>query len=383
MRKLACVCFALLFSAATVAPAKAGTIIEGLIGDQSFAPLDIGLEDPANAVNIDGVLHITGFSEGIGALQMIDLTTGVAGPVQQFHSLNGLGGRAAIGEVVQLNDGRVIYLGSGELGANDQVATYWIGGVDNPIVADADPNSDGFLAGAASGGTFVGFNDFGAAVGLVGGTLQALPGTATVAGDITSDARYIVGDSIWVEGDNGYQTVSTLGFDLPTNGAGLPTLWSGTAIDPVTGQAVFAGSYVDLTTFQTNTGFWNEDGVLLGTFDGLFQDFEVWEGQLVAGLNGYDDDGHLIAISDFSSLAILTITGQKSTLHQNGLFVGSAGFLLDGPNGPMVTTYETNGTTAVPEPSTFVLSLLGTIGLWLKNRGNEILGQILPIPFRK
>jgi hypothetical protein len=356
----------LLLVAATAVPAQAG-IITTLIGDQSFAPIALDLNNPSNAINVDGMLHVTGFSDGIGALQIIDLTTGVAGPVQQFHSLNGLGGASGVEEVIRLNDGRVLYLGGSQFGANTQTSTYWIDGVTNPISATGNGNTSGRLEGSASNGAIVGFASANAAVGQIGGQFQSLPGNGQFAIDITTDARYIVGDSIWMLGPNGYETLNTSGFALPTNGT-LPTQWGGAAIDPVTGEAVLTGSYIDLLTFELNTGFWNPNGTVLGTFAGEFQDFEVWEGQLVAGLNGLDGDGHLLAISDFSSLSIFDITGQTSLLRENGLFVGSAGFLLDGPNGPIVTAYTTNPVNSVPEPSSFLLWLLGTIGLCLKTR---------------
>jgi hypothetical protein len=108
-------------------------IIHELIGDQSFAPLSVGLDSPGNAINVDGMLHITGFSDGIGALQIIDLTTGVAGPIQQFHSLNGLGGRAVVDEIIVTNDGRIVYVGASALGATFESATYWVNGVDSRV----------------------------------------------------------------------------------------------------------------------------------------------------------------------------------------------------------------------------------------------------------
>jgi len=369
MSKIPKFCFALLVAAATAVPAQAG-IIHDLIGEQSFAPLSVGLENPANAINIDGTLHVTGQFNGTGAVQMIDLTTGAAGTIQQFHSLNGLGGGSGVEEAVQLDDGSILYLGSSAFGSNPISATYWLNDPTNPVSNSAAPNTTSFLEGASANGTIIGNESLGAAVGPVGGTLQLLPGGGGSQNviDITADAQYIVGDSIWALGENGYQTVNTLGFQVPENGA-LPTQWGGSAIDPVTGQAVLTGTYVDLLTFQTNTGFWSDDGTLLGTFGGgVFQDFEIWEGQLVAGLNGLDNDGHLLAISDFSSMSILDLTGQQSMLRENGLFVGSAGFLLDGPNGTMVTSHATNDVSAVPEPSSLVLWFIGGVLLWMKRQ---------------
>ncbi len=301
---------------ATATPVQAD-LITSLIGDQSFAPVAVGLDDPANAINVDGMLHITGFSDGIGARQLINLNTGVAGAVEQFHSLNGLGGGAGINKVVRLNDGRLLYLGNSALGSNFASATYWIDGVNNPLAASANPGSSSSLEGASANGTIVGFDEglgVDAAVGQISGTLQSLiGGSSNPAVDITNDASFIVGTgNIWNLGQLGYEDFSTSGFYTPANGD-VPGGWKGVAIDPVTAQAVFAGEFFNLSTFQSSTGFWNEDGTLLGSFDGQFQDFEIWEGQLVAGLNGFDDDGHLIAIGDFSMLSIFDITGNNWT----------------------------------------------------------------------
>jgi len=366
--------FRLLDDGAAAQQAQGGSIITTLIGDQSLVPLEVGLNNPANAVAVNGTLYVTG--KGVGeteaSLQTFDLATGIAGPIQQFQSLNGPGGRSGVQEADRLSDGRILFSGSSALGANSSVPTYWVDDPTAPVIATSFPNSTGVLTGAATNGTFIGTDGGIGSVGMLGGTLQPLPGgLGEIPIDITADARFIIADSIWMLGPTGYQTIDTSGFDQPAGG--LPAgSWEGVMIDPVTGQAVFAGHYTDVTTFGLNTGFWNEDGTLLGTFDGFFQDFEVWEGQLVAGLNS-GTDGHLLAISDFSSLSFADITGQAAPLREDGLFVGSAGFLLDGPSGPIVTAYATHPTSAVPEPSSVLLWLVGAVGLWLKTGVRRLL----------
>ncbi len=372
---------------ALLVPSAHAGLITSLIGDQSFAPLVLDMDIPRNAININGMLHVTGGFNNSAARQVIDLSTGIAGPVEQFYSLNGTKGGSGINESVQLNDGRVLFLGLSSLGANGSVATYWFDDITTPISASSFPGDQSSLEGASASGTLIGFDEGivggNSGVGQIGSTLQLLAGGSVLAVDITRDANFVVGTgNIWKLGQFGYEDFSTAGFETPANGD-VPAGWRGVAIDPVTAQAVFAGEFFNLSTFQTSTGFWNEDGTLLGSFDGQFQDFEIWEGQLVAGLNGYDDDGWVLAISDFSSMSIFDITGSKATLGENSLFVGSAGFVLNGPNGSFVTTYKTS---AVPEPSSFLLMLLGSLGMWstvFRFRANTLLRPLLTSPLMK
>jgi hypothetical protein len=353
------------------------TIIEDLIGDVAFAPVSVTLDTPDAATNINGVVHVVGQHNGQAARQLIDLATGTVGQVEFFESLlsaQGNGGSQAgmIREVVALDSGATMYVGQSTGVESTIEPTYWLE-TDNPQTALYNGNTDpGFLTGVSKAGTFIGSSGgFGPAYGTVGGSFSLFPGlNSGFATDITSDGSFVVGSvgQIWSLGQAGsYQQFSTSNFDLALSGE-LPD-WKGVSIDPVVGDAVFAGSYFDLNTFSERTGFWRADGSFIGAAgeNTIFKDFEIWNGELVAAVTN-DADTFLISISDFSVIALETILGVKSLLHDDGLFVGSAGFLTSGANGTFLTTRSTGpNDTEVPEPGSLILLGAG-IGTLVKSR---------------
>ena len=359
------------------------SIIEVLIGDVSFAPISIDLDNPLAATNIGGMVHVAGQHEGQAARQLIDLATGAVHQIDLFESLlsaPGLGEstEGQINGAALLPDGTVIYVGqSAGLLSVDQ-PTYWF----DPKVpieqfTSVGTSASGLLAAVSDNGTFVGISGGGGAPAYgdpSSRNFSLLPGF-TIAGirDISHDSQYIVGgDLIWQMNDlGGYNVLSTSDFDF--SGSGIMPSFIGVAIDPLVGDAVFAGSYFDLNTFSSRVGFWRSDGTFIGaTIDGTtFRDFEVWEGQLVAAVTDFDDS-FLYAISDFSMISLENILGAKSVIYENGLFVGSAGFLASGTNGAFLTTHTTSdpnadqGGTEVPEPMTATLLGLGLLLLGKK-----------------
>lgn len=360
----ACLFQFLLFIALAIPQFASATIIEDLISDLSLAPIEVALDTPDGATNINGTLHVVGQHNGQAARQLIDLATGTAGQVEYFDSfLSESGGNGSssgfLHNVVQLDDGRVLYTGSSAGLVSVQQQTFWYDPT-NPM------GETGVIAGsqlrdASNSGLMVGF-DQAAIVRRADETHENLPGfAADVAVDITTDGSYIVGSYIWnANALGGYDVVDTSNFDTSRTDGELPT-WVAVEIDPVVGEAVFAGSYFDLNTFTSSVGFWREDGSFIGAAaNSDFRDFEVWEGQLVAGVVDATDT-HLYAISDFSTIALASILGIDSLLFDDGLFVGSAGFLTAGANGAFVTSYVTNdpngggGGTQVPEPTTVML----------------------------
>ena len=340
------------------------TIIEDLIGDVAFAPVSVTLDTPDAATNINGVVHVVGQHDGKAARQLIDLTTGTVGQVEFFDSLlsaqgNGGNQTGMIRGVQQLNDGSVLYVGDSAGNLSMVQPTYWTTQNNPDTFFSSGQEAAGFLYASAADGTTVG--NIGVPVyASPGGSFTQLPGFGAVrADDISVDARYIVGSSVWVaNGTGGYAFFDTSTFDLSVSG-GLPE-WRAVAIDPVIGDAVFAGSYFDLNTFSENVGFWRADGSFIGASvnGSLFRDFEVWEGQLVAAVSSFGV-GYLHAISDFSTIALSSILGVDADIYDDGLFVGSAGFLSSGANGAFITTRTTHdpfgGGTEVPEPATCTL----------------------------
>ena len=333
--------------------------------------MSVTLDTPDAATNINGVVHVVGQHNGQAARQLIDIATGTVGQVEFFDSLLSAGGQSGnpagkIFGVNQLANGDVIYVGW-SAGLIDTVQpTYWFGpdapegGVGGAGVADS-----GEIYAVSQGGVFVGSDDV-ALYGSPGGIPQNLPGfNPVVAVDISDNSQFIVGDYIWKQDAVGaYDVLDTSGFDFAIVGQ-LPA-WKAVAIDPVVGDAVFAGSYFDLATFSESVGFWRADGTFLGHSGAntYFRDFEIWEGQLVAGVAD-NDDSYLFAISDFSWVALEEILGVKSVIYDDGLFVGSAGFLSSGTNGAFLTTRTTHdqngngGGTEVPEPSSLLLISAG------------------------
>ena len=187
--------------------------------------------------------------------------------------------------------------------------------------------------------------------------------------DISNNDRFIAnsaGGAVWEKTGPDYQLLSTFGFDQAPNSVGLPTTWDAVEIDPVTGDGVLSGAYLDVTTFDTHQGFWRTDGTFLfSEANAAFSDFEIYEGQLVAALNG-TDDGILYAITDGSRLKMEELRGEKTLFAGKGLYQGSAGFVLEGSGGNIFIT--SHSTTAVPEPSSIALSLIATAGLALRHR---------------
>ena len=357
----------LFFSLAFIcifAGSASATLIEDLIGEVKLAPVDITLDTPDAATAIDGTLHVVGSHNGQAARQLVDLTTGIVGAVEFFDSLSSANGPTGdptgfIRDVIQTANGEVLYVGqsAGQIG-NSQ-PTSWTE-TNNPLggIAPTGGQVGGTNLAASSSGNFVG-NHGGAIVGTHGNLPEYLTGApgALSAVDISRDGGFIAGDLLWESDGNGsYDVLNTTGFDYSSSGA-TPT-WQAVAIDPVVGEAIFAGSYFDLNAFEDRVGFWREDGTFLfsAAAGSQFRDFEVYDGELVAAVVA-DDDTYLYAISDFSFLNLESILGFKSLISDDGLFVGSVGFLATGANGTFVSSRVARGDggTEVPEPASCLL----------------------------
>jgi hypothetical protein len=364
LRRLILVSACLLMYSVVGTSTTNADIITMLTGRIGLAPVSLDIENVNAATNVNGVVHVVGQHQGQGARQLVNLQTGAVSQVELFDSIlsgTGFGGNpeGKIVEVQHLNDGRVAYVGQSAGNDTTDQPTYWFHR-DTPItVFAAGEQSSGEVRAISLDGTFVGTSGFvTAAFGDVENELfMALPGfDAFVARDITDDSTFILGDAfIWKHNDlSGYQAYSTSAFDFSQTNNDAPDWW-GTAIDPTTDTAVFAGTFFDLNTFTERVGFWREDGSLIGTTESAtFTDFEVIDGHLVAAVAGLDDS-YLYAMTDFSSISMTEILGESMQVH--ALYSGSLGFVGTSAGGGMFI----GSVTAVPEPSS--LLLLATVGL--------------------
>ena len=355
-------CLLLLLATATSAQAD---LITDLIGDVNLNNVPLDIENVTNATTIGRTVHFSGTTNSVAQVQTYNLDTKTIGSVQSATGLSGTGSGSLIFEIRQLADGTPIYYGGSQLGSTNSVATYWTD-LNSPIQATNHvPGSSGIFSGALNG-TFAGDTGGSAAVGQIGGNLEFLIGGGGLfVNDISSDAELIVGGDIWRQTPSGYEKVDHSGFGNDGGRLSLDGSFSGVEIDPVTGLKIIAGGAFDLTTFESLTGFWYEDGSYIGDFAGEFQDFQIIEGQLVAGLTDFNDTT-LIALTDFSQLSLFDLTGTAFRIENDSLFEGSLGFAMNSGDGSV--RFSTYSTSAVPEPSSLLLLSLGGLGLLRRKR---------------
>ncbi len=353
----------LIVTAMIPSMAKADLITD-LIGDVNLDNIQLDIEHATNATTIGRTVHFSGNSGGVAQVQMYNLDTKTVGAVQTATALNGAGGISTIFEIRQLADGTPVYYGGSQLGATNSVATYWTD-LSSPIQATNNTNGSSRIEGGSLNGVYTGDRGGSAAFGGIGGQLESLVGGAGLfTNDISSDAELIVGGDIWRKTASGYENVDHSGFGNDGGRLSLSGGFFGVEFDPVTGQKVIAGGAFDNTTFDSLTGFWFEDGTYIGDFVGDFQDFQIIEGQLIAGLTDFNDTT-LIALTDFSQLTLGELTGTPFLIENDSLFEGSLGFAMNGSDGSVrFSTYS----TSVPEPSSILLLSLGGLGLLRRKR---------------
>jgi hypothetical protein len=148
-----------------------------------------------------------------------------------------------------------------------------------------------------------------------------------------------------IKNTGAYDVYSTSSFDFTVSGS-VPT-WYGVEVDAA-GNAFFAGEYFNLTTLETEVGFWSETGQFLGSLGSDFADFDIVNGEVIAAVNA-GSEGWLVRPSDMSSVAISDLISSPATFPAKGLFTtdGQLGLLLENSSGPFVTVIETLDTPAV------------------------------------
>ncbi len=349
-----CFCFAVVALIGLVAAPAKGDIITSLVGQLSMQPVSVSLDSPQAVTNSGGMLHVVGSHNGRAAREVINLSSRTSMGIEYFDSLASAGGGSGsnigrIFEVRRLDNGSMIYVGDSAGSFSVRQPTSWLA-PNNPQggVGPVGTQVSGGFTGSSSTGIIVGTTN-NAVFGTHGNLPTLLPGGQVIALDISSDGNFIVGGLLWEASPfGGFDILSTSGFDFSVSG-GLPS-WQGVAIDPVLGKAVFAGEYFNQSTFENEVGFWDQDGLFrFSTGSGTqFTDFEIFNGQLVAAVNGFDDSA-LWALTDGSTLSLESILGEKSLLYDNGLYVGSVGFLGRSSSGQSYVA----AATSVPELSSF------------------------------
>jgi hypothetical protein len=324
--------------------------LSGSFGEVLVPPTATDLDIPSDGLFVSDGFEVVGGDADRGARQAYS-ASGAGNAVEYFESLLSAGGgtgsnRGFVSEAVPYGDA-ALYVGNSAGMADPVQPTYWL----SPILVDGGSGATGsqvgggYLALSNSDGRYVG-SSTNAVFGDPGELPQGLPGLgAFVAVDISSNGEFIAGSLLWQADGSGYDVYSTSSFDFTTSG-GVPS-WRGVEVDDA-GNAYFAGEYFNLTTFETEVGFWSEAGEFLGSLGSDFADFDIVNGEVIAAVNS-GSEGWLVRPSDMSSVAISDLIGSPATFPAKGLFTtdGQLGLLLENSSGPFVTVIETLDTPTV------------------------------------
>jgi hypothetical protein len=322
----------------------------------------------------DGILYAAGEKDGKAAYQTFDLGTGVpvAGQVQVLASPNPNNPHGAVNDVAVVN-GQVTFVGKTVAVNQVAKATYW-GLAGHPTtMSTSDPLDMGLLYSASPSGLVVGegaSND--AIVGKLGGPLQVLPAAAfSGSTGISDDGKWIVGNNGFTYGLWHTDTPDAMNYNLQDltlqanlNGD-LPNTLRSVVLDPVSGHYVAFGDYTDSVTISDSVAAWDlSDGSLLRDFGaGALRDVRLFGDSVVVDINGLDF-GYLTTLHTSETMPISDLLGPDAVFSTwGGLFEGSLGVFALGGDGTSVTvgSFEVNGVSSVPEPSSWLMMLLGLI----------------------
>jgi hypothetical protein len=349
-------------------------LIERIIGQQRFAPVQLDVINAANAtVDETGSLHVTGHDDGLAARQIVNIANRQVSSSESFTSMRGPV-FIEIEEVDNLGDGRIVYLGGGGL----PYPAYWLEDPSMPVFPDPILANGGFLEGVSPQGTFFGTSGGTLVTGTINGIASPVPGGGGQIGlDITDDNQFLVTTG-GIRQFNGasYVSVSLSGWDVLPDGSSVPSDgFKAATIDPQTGLAIFAVQTTDFTTFEDVTAFYDETGTLLGTTPGVFQDFEIWENHVVFAVNSVVDaqlQGVIGVLSDMSTTTVSELTGVAAQIPENGLAGAPAVFLFGGGAETFAAVFETNSPDPPPSLINTILGAAETtpIELTLDNPAN-------------
>jgi hypothetical protein len=366
---LGCVTFGLfLFLFLGRPPAAQAGLILGPVHVQPRT-VQSGLDRIWDTESHDGVLYVAGEKDSKPAYQTINLATGVPG---QVHVLSGLNSSDPTGNIrdVAIVNGAVTFVGAAAVaGANHQGVTWDLSGT--PTVVPSVPDGDGLQAATPSGIVVGNGNGDEPAVGVIGGSMVVLPNNGFgLAQSITDDGKWIVGGDafgygIWYsDSPESLDYVSQNLILQPNANGDTPYDLRSVILDPISGHPVAIGEYTDSVIVGTATAAWDlSDGSLLRDFGlGTFADARIYGDNLVFAING-PNGGYLGTFSG-DTIPISSLLGPDAEfIAKGGLFEGSLGVFALNADGTSasVGSFEVNGVSAVPEPSSWLMMLMAMI----------------------
>jgi hypothetical protein len=211
-----------------------------------------------------------------------------------------------------------------------------------------------------------------AVIGKLGGPLQVLPAITHAATlGISDDNKWLVGGDgdtygIWHTDtpDALNYSLQSIALDSNTNGD-TPYVLRSVVLDPISGHYIAFGDYTDSLTISDSVGAWDlTDGSLLRDFGaGTLEDVRLFGDNVVVDINGIDF-GYLTTLHDSDILKISELWGPDAVFSvKGGLFEGSLGLFALNADGTSasVGSFEVNGVSAVPEPSSWIMMLMAMI----------------------
>lgn len=374
----------LLLLVTITAPVSAqADLITELLGENAtplYEGLQTDLHEAANITNAgNGTFVLSGLlapgSDASAGVEFFSIDTGTSLGLHEAPSLNGVGGTSTLrGLTFQTTGdyaGNVLGVGSSEFASTIRVPTVWnLGDITNPLLASGNTSGAAGVNLASENGMIFGSIPNTASFGMAGEFMQGLPsGQSLSTTAATEDGRFAGGGSIiWDIGLDGSSSEFDFSHFETNDGEITFSGVAGLALN-TDGSYVAALNYLSADFTESGVAFLDlEQGNLFGLVqDHQFVEFDIWDGQLVAGLNGFDD-ATLLALGDFSSITLEEWTGQNSLLAFGGLADGSGLLLLEDVDtgGFSINRYETF--SSVPEPSSMALLALGGFFAFGKRR---------------
>lgn len=329
--------------------------------------------DLCGGAAFDGtVIHIGGQHLDCPAGEMVLPGFGSSGP-ERFETVESATnpGSSAVKGVIDgvaiQPDGRVLYVGDGEFGSQNRVATYWYQ-PSSPSTPSNITDWFSFLTACSSIGVFVGKEDARAVVGTESLGLRPLPGSELHgAAGITADAKYIITtNGVYKLIDLAtlqYGLMDPTHWDQPEGSLGFGGLMDGVVVTP--SGYYFVANDLD-QNFLPRVVVWDELGHVVGKPIEVSSYLAVAsiDGVPVVVVEGYNPDGsfddcYIYALGDFNNpKSMFQLTGVagrvvKDCVCDDGGF-GCVLELANGSKGWVSVTADAD-TTPAPIKVEFVI----------------------------